>query len=66
MAHEEGIEERIAGLEIDEEENEAFVLEGDIDENVNRYELCLVGRILTKKNVITRVMKSKIADGGQQ
>ena len=59
---EEGIEERMAGLEIDDEENEAFVLEGDIDENVNRYELCLVGRLLTEKNVNTKIMKSKIAD----
>lgn len=52
----------MAGLEIDDEENEAFVLEGDIDENVNRYELCLVGRLLTEKNVNTKIMKSKIAD----
>lgn len=56
------IGQRMANLGIEEEENEVFVLEGDIDESENRYELCLVGRLLTEKNINTRAMKSKIAD----
>ena len=59
IANEEDIGERMAGLGIEEEENEAFVLDGDIDEDSNRYELCLVGRLLTEKSINTRVMKSK-------
>lgn len=62
MTTREDIGERMANLAIEEEENEGFVLEGDIDESVNRYELCLVGRVLTEKNVNTRAMKTKIAD----
>ena len=62
MAEEEDINHRMASLGIEEEENDVFVLEGDIDEDVNRYELCLVGRLLTEKNINIRAMKSKIAD----
>lgn len=32
---EDNINQRIAGLRIEEEENESFVLDGDIDEDVN-------------------------------
>lgn len=62
MTTNEGIEEGMAKLGIEDEENEAFTLEGDVDESVNRYELCLVGRLMTEKNVNVRAMKSKIAD----
>lgn len=43
------INQQMAGLGIDEEENESFVLDDDIEEDVNRYELCLVGKLLTEK-----------------
>lgn len=56
------INQHMEGLGIDDEENESFVLEDDIEEDVNRYELCLVGRLLTEKNVNVRAMKSKLAD----
>lgn len=46
----------------DEEENMGFILEGEVDETINRYELCLVGRLLTEKGVNTKIMKSRIAD----
>lgn len=62
MASYSDIDQQMAGLEIDEEENEGFIIEGDIDEGVNRYELCLVGRLLTEKNVNVRAFKSKMAD----
>nr|XP_017250903.1 PREDICTED: uncharacterized protein LOC108221543 [Daucus carota subsp. sativus] len=62
MANEEDIDQHMESLQIDEEENEAFVLEGDVDEGVNKYELCLVGRLLTEKSINVRAMKSKLAD----
>lgn len=52
----------MAGLEIEDYGNESFVLEGDIDEDVNRYDPCIVGRLLTEKNINIRAMKSKLAD----
>lgn len=55
-------DQRTAGLDIDDEENESFVLDGDFEEDVNRFELCLVGRFLTEKNINVRAMKSKLAD----
>lgn len=42
---------RMSSLEIDEEKNVVFVIEGDVDEESNKYELCVVGRFLTEKNV---------------
>lgn len=53
---------RMADLRIEDEENESFVLDGDVEEEVNRFDLCLVGRLLTEKNVNVRALRSKIAD----
>lgn len=33
-----------------------------MEEEVNRFDLCLVGRFLTEKSINTRVMKIKLAD----
>lgn len=52
----------MAGLEIEDYGNESFVLEGDIDEDVNRYDPCIVGRFLTEKNINIRAVKSKLVD----
>lgn len=49
-------------LGIEEEENESFIVEDEMEERVNRYELCLVERFLTEKTINVRAMKSKIAD----
>lgn len=62
MNEERDLDQHMATLGIEEEENESFVFEGDIEEDVNQYELCLVGKLLTEKNVNIRAMKSKIAD----
>lgn len=62
MAEERSIDQQMAGLGIDDEENECFVLNGDIEEDVNRFELCLVERFLTEKSINVRAMKSKLAD----
>lgn len=55
---ENNINQCIAGLRIEKEENESFVLDGDIEKDVNKFDLCLVGRLLMKKNINIRVMKS--------
>ncbi|XP_074348138.1 uncharacterized protein LOC141686923 [Apium graveolens] len=62
MADGEDINQRMENLGIDDEQNAEFILEGDVDESINRYELCLVGRLLTEKGINTRIMKSRIAD----
>lgn len=62
MASSNDIDEQMAGLNIEEEENEGLIFEGDVEEQANRYELCLVGRFLTEKNLNVRAMKSKMAD----
>lgn len=49
-------------LRIEDEENESFLLEGDVEKTVNRFEMCLVGRLITEKNINVRAMKSKLAD----
>lgn len=53
MAQYQNINEHMANLDIEEEENKSFVFDGDVEEEANRYELCLVGGIFTEK-IITR------------
>lgn len=62
MARYRNLNEQLADLSVDDEENEDLVFDGDVEEAVNKYELCLVGRFLTEKNINTRAMKTKIAD----
>lgn len=62
MARYRDIDDQMANLDIDEEENESFVFEGNVEEETNRYEYCLVGRFLTEKTINSRAMKSKMAD----
>lgn len=45
----------MAGLNIEEEE----MKKGDIEEEVDRYELCIVE---TEKNIKARAMKTKMTD----
>lgn len=54
--------DQLAGLDIEDEKNAAFVLEGDCEKEVNKYEFCAVGRFLTERNVNVRAMKTKLAD----
>lgn len=58
----EEINERMAGIGIEDEENEELVFDEEVEEGVNKFELCLVGRFLTEKNINSRAMKSKLAD----
>lgn len=62
MARYHDIESQMASLDIEEEENESFVLEEDVEEGPNRYALCLVGRFLTEKTINLRAMRTKMAD----
>lgn len=56
------IEMQMAELNIENEENEELVFEEGVEEELNRFELCLVGRFLTEKNINGRVMKTKMTD----
>lgn len=56
------IEMHMAEMDIENEENEELVFEEGLEEEVNIFELCLVGRFLTEKNINVRAMKSKLAD----
>lgn len=49
-------------MDIEEEENEAFVFEGEVEEEANQYELCVMGRFLTERSVNVCAMKTKMAD----
>lgn len=62
MATSNDIVMQMADLDIDNEENEELVFDEGMEEEVNRFELCLVGRFLTEKNINTRAMRSKMAD----
>lgn len=62
MARYQDLDEHMANLNVDDEENEDLVFEDDVIEEIDKYELCLVGRFLTEKSINTRAMKVKIAD----
>lgn len=62
MARYKDIENQMAVLDIEDEENAELTFEGDIEEEVNKYELCLIGRYLTEKNINNRAMQTKMAD----
>ncbi|XP_074346822.1 uncharacterized protein LOC141685625 [Apium graveolens] len=62
MARYQNLEEHLTYLNIDEEENEDFTFDDGVEEQMNQYDLCLVGRFLTEKNINTRAMKTKLAD----
>lgn len=56
------IEMELAELDIKNEENEELVFDEGVEKEDNRFELCLVGRFLSEKNINERAMKSKLAD----
>lgn len=49
-------------LDISNVENEELIFEEEYKEEGNMFELCVVGKILTEKNLNVRAMKSKLAD----
>lgn len=44
------VDVQLSAFDIEDEENEDFVFEGEVEEETNKYELCLIDRFLTKKN----------------
>ncbi|KAL8106936.1 hypothetical protein AgCh_023655 [Apium graveolens] len=56
------LNDQFESLDIDEEENYVFVLGGDVDIAINKYELCVVGRFVTERNINVNAMKTKMAD----
>ena len=49
-------------LSIENEENKELVFDEGVEEDCNRFDLCIVGRFLTEKNINGRAMRTKLAD----
>lgn len=49
MARYQNISDQLENLNVEDEENEDLIFEGDAVEEVNKYDLCLVGRFFTEK-----------------
>ncbi|XP_074373983.1 uncharacterized protein LOC141714359 [Apium graveolens] len=62
MANNVDLNQLMENLDITNAEEEELVFDEDVEESGNRFELCLVGKFLTEKNLNVRVMKSKLAD----
>lgn len=62
MASLDNINEQLAGINIEDEENEELIFDDELVEDSNKFELCLVGRFVTEKSINTRAMKTKLAD----
>lgn len=62
MARYNNLHDQFASLNVDDEENEEFSFDESVEEEVNKYDFCLVGRYLTEKNINIRAMASKMAD----
>lgn len=56
------LNDQFDNLDIDDEENSVFVVGGDVEIAVNKYELCVVGRFSTERNINVNAMKTKIKD----
>lgn len=59
MARYQNLHDQFVDLNVDDEENQYFIFEEGVEEEINKYELCLVG---TEKNINTRAMMSKMAN----
>lgn len=62
MARVEDLNNQSGNMGIDDEENEELIFGDKGEEPLNKFELCLVGRVLSEKSLNVRVMKSKLAD----
>lgn len=62
MARYQDLNVQMSNLAIEEEENTAFVIQGEVEEDCNKYDLCVVGRFLAEKNINVRAMRTKLAD----
>lgn len=62
MASVEDLDAQMADMDIEAEENEELCFDEEVEELSNKFDLCLVRRLLTEKNINTKAMKSKMAD----
>lgn len=62
MATINNIDVLMSDLDITNKENKELILDVECEEAGNRFELCLVGKFLTEKNLNMHAMKSKMAD----
>lgn len=62
MARYQDIDIQMVALDIESEENENLMFEEDVIEATNKFEICLVGRLLTEKNLNVKAMRSRLAD----
>lgn len=62
MARYLGIDGHMVDLDIEDEENEKFIFKGNVGEEINKYDFCLVRHFFSKKNIYDRAMKSKMTD----
>lgn len=53
LARYQNLDEHLADLSIEEEENGDSIFDEEVEEQVNRYELCLIGRFFTEKSKMT-------------
>lgn len=62
MARVDDLNDRMAGMGIEDEENTELIFDEEAEDVSNKFETCLVGRLLTEKGLNVRAMKSKLAD----
>ncbi|XP_074361402.1 uncharacterized protein At4g02000-like [Apium graveolens] len=62
MDKKDNLEELMGDLDISNDKDEELVFDDEIDEVNNKFELCLVGKFLTEKNLNVRAMKSEMVD----
>lgn len=62
MEEVDNINERMAGMGIEDAENSQLFFDEEAEEVTNKFDTCLVGRFLTEKGLNVRAMKSKMAD----
>lgn len=56
------IDVQLEELNIVAEENQELCFDEELEDASNKFDLCLVGRFLTKKNINAKTMKSKMTD----
>lgn len=62
MASVDEINAQMAKMDIDIEENEELCFDEELEEESNKFDLCLVGRFLTEKNINVRAIRFNMAD----
>lgn len=62
MARYQDINVQITDLDIDSENNGSFEFAEEVVEVANKFDLCLIERFLTEKNLNVRAMKARLAD----